>query len=223
MTGRAVRIADATPDGVIENFEDADADPAGVYEEGDDISTFYGGDTGNFNRQTTTVLEGHKSVEVSRPSSGRSTISSTDGLNKYPTHGDTFRVLIHTDFLGSAGNASTGIFFYFGVQSGSTNPDGYRIKAAANGEIQIDKVVSGDSERLTTDSYSPNDNTTYEYEISWNDTITFTLYDESTTELTSTSIIDTTYTGGGVGWQLSVSSADDGSTRTAWADYARII
>lgn len=195
----------------------------GVYEEGDDISTFYDGDFGEFNRQTTTVLEGQKSVEVSRTSSGRSTISSIDGLNTYPSHGDTFRILIHTDFLGSAGNASTGIFFYFGVQSESTNPDGYRTKAAADGEIQIDKVVSGESERLTTNSYSPNDNMIYEYEVSWNDTISFTLYDESGTKLTSTSVSDTTFSSGGIGWQLSVSSADDGSTRTACGDYARII
>ena len=83
------------PDSVIDNFENADADPAGVYESGETVGNYYQGRTSSWERTTSNVVEG---VSALRPTSGGGPepIWSLpgDGLPNYLHEGDTVEFLI---------------------------------------------------------------------------------------------------------------------------------
>ena len=121
----------AIPDNVVDNFEDAGGDPAGFYEDGETLSDYYSGDTGDFQRFSTDDAEGDTAVE--RTSQGENWILSTpgDGLNRYAVAGETVAWLGYDPsgqqfagpvFLGANPNSLDG--YSFVIRGG----DGLRIE-----------------------------------------------------------------------------------------------
>jgi hypothetical protein len=120
----------AIPDSVVDNFEDAGGEPAGVYETGQTIADYYDGATSDWGRTTTEAVEGDKALESTTADSPLSIYSRPgEGLNQYPTEGDTIDVLWRT------GGFSTEILT--NVETGST-PGGYAFNVR-DSEITIRK------------------------------------------------------------------------------------
>ena len=96
--GRILFDGPALPDSVVDNFEDADADPPGVYGDGETIDDFYRGATDDWNRTTSDVIEGgHAISQDSSTVDDNSAVWSQpgDGLNRYPESGDSVKFLIN--------------------------------------------------------------------------------------------------------------------------------
>jgi hypothetical protein len=92
------RIISATPDSVVDNFEDADADPAGPYASGETITDYYTITAGDFSRTTSNAIADSYSLE--RTSASGNVYSDAivsldgDGLPIYPTEGETVSLIV---------------------------------------------------------------------------------------------------------------------------------
>jgi hypothetical protein len=208
--------APAIPDRMIDNFEDADADPAGVYESGETIADYYQKDTGDYQRTTSNVVEGSKAVETTTEATALTIISeSGDGLNAYPEVGDTVSCLIRDANENSVRNGAGPILFVNSSLDGS-GVDGYGATILTdNDTLRIWKVTDdsfANANETTTATIS--ENVWYWLEISTgtsgDNTLTATLYEADTasnpptrgTQLGSVSNDDSDYlsqTGIGVG------------------------
>lgn len=120
----SVQLAEtAIPASVIDNFEASDADPAGVYETGQTIADYYSGSTDRFGRTTSNVQEGATALEATNPNGNPQLVESSpgDGLNTYPSDGDTIRFIIRDPgaFPGLAVNAdfSSGDVYSYSIRS----------------------------------------------------------------------------------------------------------
>jgi len=171
---------------IIDNFED------------EDISE-YGGNTGDFSI-TTTSYDGTYALTNQVLSNIGRTISSTTGLDSYPSAGDTFAFNVRRDDSGESFMRTR-----FGTEDESSSPGGYRIfhdkPSDLNGEFGIGGPSGTDLFEFT---YQPN--TWYEIEVNWGSSgsITASLYNADPSAgrgslIGSTSINDTTYTSGGIG------------------------
>lgn len=89
------------PDSVIDNFEE---DPSGIYASGETLTYYWSGGA-NYSLTTSDVVEGSRAVENTDTSFGFTYISSVegDGLNTYPSAGDTVGWLIR-DVAGGGTN-----------------------------------------------------------------------------------------------------------------------
>ena len=89
---------DDIPDDVVDNFEDADGDPPGPYEDGDTLSTFYTIINADFDRTTTDVIKGgHSLSRESEPGSADQDViisQPNDGLPNYPDEGETLSLIV---------------------------------------------------------------------------------------------------------------------------------
>jgi hypothetical protein len=81
------------PDSVVDNYEDADANPAGPYESGQTIADYYSGDTGSFERASANVGEGSHSLAINTPNDAIYSHPG-DGLPEYPQEGDVVSFLL---------------------------------------------------------------------------------------------------------------------------------
>jgi hypothetical protein len=202
----------AIPDSVIDNFEGADS---GVYESGDDLSTFYSGATSSWSRGTTNAIEGSQALE--KTSADLSQIYSTpgDGLNAYPNEGDTVAWLVYY-----SGNVAPGP-----LVAASSGVDGYMY--SIGGSLRIYRLDGG--------SYTSVGSTSVNLSTGWywgegrvpssgDSSLVYDLYevDESTlsrgNSVDSVSASDSTHLGRGIGW----ASASSGGTATA-ADWLRVL
>ncbi len=181
------------------------------YEDGD-ISE-YGGDTGFFDvkhESNTSVSARNGSYVLSAQTDGSNwkAISSTAGLNTYPSPGDTFRVWVWHDTLTS--EAANYIRIYFGTQSDTPEPDGYYLTlgkaSTAPANLEIEKR-SGGRKSLVSGSASVSNSAWYELGVDWasDGTITASLYNTSGSELETISTTDTTFASGGVGGLINAS------------------
>ena len=86
------------PDGVVDNFEDADSDPAGPYASGETVSDFYQGSTGSYERTTSDVVEGSKALRDTDDDGTNSMWSVPgDGLPQYLSEGNTVEFLVRNN------------------------------------------------------------------------------------------------------------------------------
>jgi len=147
VTVDGTQVFSAIPDAVVDNFEDANADPAGAYESGDTISTYYNRDTGQFSRTATNVLEGSNSVQVeSGASPGWIWSAPSDGLPRYFVEGDTARFLIR----GPANMQFPALLY--GSPDGTS---GYSsVLDTNNGSIEIRRFDSGSISTIQSSSVS---------------------------------------------------------------------
>lgn len=169
-----------------------------------DISE-YSGDTSNVSVVTSPTLEGSHALQGSGETS---TITSTTGLNAYPSTGDQFSMYVRTDRTPD-GTDKQIIGLQFGVQSetGESSFSGYLINFRwDSGELTIYSASNGSYTVLSNDkSGSASDyNADQWYELAvtqWdsNGNISVELREQDGTVLLSTSTTDTTYSSGGLG------------------------
>ncbi len=170
----------------------------------DDNITEYSGDTTLFNVGTAYAYQGTYGLDAS----GNETNKTIDGIYRTSvtvSQGETIRFLQNISAAGTLDEVCT----LFGVQSPGSNNNNYAIcleQVAGTDRMSIaENVQSSDSDGTgvvlasTTVAYSPG---WYEVEIRWgtNNTILATLYDSSDVFVASTSVVDTSYTSGGIGF-----------------------
>jgi len=202
------------PDTLIDTFEDESN--GGQYGSSQSLSDFYGGDLSAFTRQTTTALEGNKSLEGNTPGPFK-IISSTSGLNRYPDQGDSWEFLVEP----TASKQFSGMLF--GTQDETNTPGGYFVRVDARGGIDINRFDgSGNKTKLKSASASWDLDATNRVEIDWstNNDITARAYDSTDSKTGTVTATDSTYTDGGVGWLM---NENTGGTSSFYFDSAQII
>ena len=163
--------ADDIPDSVVDNFEDADADPAGPYQEGESLTDYWSNDNGHgaIGRSTDNVAEGNHALEFTR--SGDVSIESRwslpgDGLPRYPEDGETIRVLMRD-------TADRIRPYLLAMVGDDSNPDCYAVFFRGDeDEIELRKVfnINEDDPRddtETLDSATPSLTSGDWYWIEW--------------------------------------------------------
>lgn len=192
---------------IIDDFEDGD-------------KSEYGNDPepANWSVQQGTVLEGSYSLEGDSGDGSAIGISSTTGLNYYPSQGDVFR----SYFQGGSGPSRGGPFYFVQSQSGVT-PEGYHVRMDIDGDSMV--LYRTDSSgnfasTLGSTSVTLSNGTLYDIEMSVNtsDQHEITLYNSSGTQLASLGpFSDSTYSSGGWGWFNNPA----GSAANSFYDFAR--
>jgi len=148
VTVDGTQVFSAIPDGIVDNFEDADADAPGIYGANEDISTYYPNKNGDsyHSRTTTNVLQGSKAVEYVSGSAVTETNWSLpgDGLNTYPSDGDLVGFLIRS---GSSTAYGVGL-----MVEDSASPGAYFFEHnVSSGLIRINKVNDLSLSNITND------------------------------------------------------------------------
>ena len=200
----------AIPDNLVDNFElSADVDgadePFGPYLEGDDLSTFYSGDLGDFERtDSSPTIEGDFSVHISSSDTlDSAAIISTPGdeLPRYPdlTEGETIRVSldqIDSDgaplFVFEAQDANNA--YYCGVRPSS---GWFRIFEVGGDGLIVDESVSLSNEK-------------HDVEVARNeDDIEYQVFDSDGNSVHSGSVTANEHKGErGVGWSSATPVGD---------------
>lgn len=97
-TSVTVEAGSAIPDSVVDNYEDADADPSGPYESGQTLNDYYSIPAGSFARNSASPIKDSNSLERTSATNNSRIISQPgDGLPNYPAEGESVSALI-TDF-----------------------------------------------------------------------------------------------------------------------------
>jgi len=206
------------PDAPIDNFED-DSTEYGLYASGDDLTTYYKGDTGAYTRITSS-FEGNYGIEAF---SGTSFIVSEegDGLNYYPSGGDILQWYYReVDANGEIGCLFSGNF------TSNNNVEGYVARARAdNDDISILRAEGGGRTFLKQISAPLNNSQWYicRAKVPESDgVIEAAIYDidangNANNQLGFGSTTDTTFTGNtGVGWS-------SGKSESSYADDLRVV
>lgn len=172
---------------IVDDFEDSDI-------------AEYGGDTGGYATQTSTVKNGSVALEASTGASGNTVyVSSKTGLDYYPQQGDIFNVWIqftHTDDQPAA---------FYGVEEETATETGYMIRPNPGaGEFQLYEVSSGSFTQLAATTVSLSASSWYQVEVDWtmNGDHNCTLYDNAGSSVASISATDTTHTAQGIGFRF---------------------
>jgi len=83
---------------LIDNYEDADATPAGPYGSGDTIDTYYTVTNGSFERSTTNAIDGSFSIARNSASGTNDSDAAVslpgDGLPNYPDEGESVSAIV---------------------------------------------------------------------------------------------------------------------------------
>lgn len=181
----------------------------------------YGGDTGGYSTQTSTVYDQSTAIEGTASSGGYNGISSTSGLPAYPAQGDVLSCRVYLDTAnGWADNDRMGVMYGTGAET--MPPDGYRIDLdAANDDMILAIWNSNGFTSLATANIDVSALTDawIKLEVDWQSdgTMVFTVYDSSGSSVNSVSATDTTYSSGGVGYIVDESGSD--STPSVYFDY----
>lgn len=208
--------ASVIPDSVVDNFEDADSNPTGVYGSGEGIADYYGGTTADWSRSDTRSFDGSKSLYASgRPGS----IGSTSGLNRYPSRGESFETRMWFE-----DGSERGIRFAVGSEPNAGEENSYAISVRQrNDDIRINKRENGNFNELSNPSVTIPASEWVRLEVDWGETttddITVILENESGTQLVSDTVADTTFDSGGIGFN----GFDDGGGRDAYVDEVHVI
>jgi len=207
-------LFNAIPDSVIDNFNSA------LYEDqGNTLSDYYSGANSAWSRSTSNVVEGDQGL-LGNDATSPSVIYSQpgDGLNSYPSEGDTIGWLVY-----EGGDVRGGP-----VVAATTNGEGYLY--SASGFVQILRIDSGGGFSTVA-----SDQTSYLSQGEWgwcearvpssgDSTLSLTLYDLNEADLTrgselaSISGSDSNYVGQGVGW----ARGSDSNSHIA-ADWLRVL
>lgn len=146
-------IWSAIPDAVVDNYED---DPDGPYGTGDDITTYYSGDTGIASRTTTNPIAGSYSLALETGGNDYIGSVSGDGLPAYPQYGDvlSFRVRFPaTDWS---------VSHYYLASSNNSRDDLYGVRIKTDDSaIQITRYNGGSFSELTSASFTYSADTVY--------------------------------------------------------------
>jgi len=207
--------ATAIPDTLIDNFED---DPDGIYGSSETTADYYSGSPSVFDRTTTNVTEGSQALKHDGTSGIAAMYSQPgDGLNNYPSEGDTVEWIHYTDSAVVAGPmvaASAGVDGYL-----------YDLHPGAN-DIQIWRFDNGSVRKIGSTSQSISSGAFFWCEgrvpSSLDDTLTLEMYNIDTADNSRGSLInsatanDSNHVGQGVGW--GVVSTGDGT----FADRLRV-
>jgi len=201
---------------LIDSFEDGDINE-------------YNGRTNDYSVQsdTSTAIDGGQYLKGDASGTANNNIYSLNGLDTYPSRGDTFRVNLQFNVDREA------IDFQWGYQGDSRSADTYGVEL--NMENSEFRLGIGKGNNPTTDTlitktpvnYSSYVDTWLVLEVEWGDpTITATLYEADSggtpdgSAIVSVSGDDTTYDQGGIGFL--VDSVGSGGI-TGLFDYARVI
>lgn len=207
----------AIPDEVIDHFESAQYEDQSATLS-DYYSTIVNSGLANSQRQQTTVQEGNYALQIDSANGNGQAIGSleTDGLNRYPNQGETWRQWGRTGT-----NGSEAIFAVFGLQALDFNDLYLAGIRRSNGDLAIIKRQSGGPTLLNSAAQSWSDSTWYDIEISWDTdgTIVCGVYDDNGSLINSTSATDTEFSDGGFGWYQTVSNGG----ATTFHDYARVV
>lgn len=195
------------PATIIESFRDGDI-------------AEYAGDTLNFAVVSSPHVHAVNGLECQTGiDGGTKGISSTTGLNAYPSQGDTFWTAFRHPATDHRLQAA------FAVQSESATSDCYAIQSAAdNGAFNIVKWSGGSFSTLdsATLDYSGYTGTWLHAKLEWgtDGSMQATLYDDTKTAIAGPiAATDTTWTSGGWGWRILTGLASD---TVGYTDFARI-
>lgn len=217
VRGSLRNVSVSIPNSVVDHFEES------LYEDQNNTLTdYYGGDTGQFTRQQTTVQEGSYALEVTTPDMSFYGIADADAPNNPPVQGDTFRCWVRHSGLDS-GDVSDYIRILFATQSGTVLPQGNLVRVSGDDTLVLEVRDSQGVTNLASESVSVSADTWYEIEVEWlaDGSITCSLYDSGGTQIGSgISATDTTHTSGGVGFAI---NSNSNSGRTAYWDNYRVI
>ena len=192
LSGRAL-ARDVIPDSVIDHFNDT------LYKNrGKSISDYYSGNLSDFIRQESTVYSGSHALECD-PTDAVA-ITSTSGLNNYPTKGNKFQYWSY-----ATDNSINDTYVGFGIpsESGYDRLTGYFVTLEpTGGQFRIRRFDDGTPETLTTESNNPPVNEWIRYEIYWqeNNDIDVTVYDTEDNQISLLSTNDNNYQGNGIGF-----------------------
>jgi len=228
--GDVLFSASAIPDSVVDNFEDADADPPGVYESGDTVATYYSGDTGAFSRSATGVIENSYGLQNDDTDDVYIVSEPGDGLNKYPETGATVGWFAQS--FGDAQNTHFPVTVFNGAYDGSVDGYGFMTASYDGGYLKIVRIDNGSDTDLQTSSPSLSDGVWYWAEADLPPTsgtsegdIDFRLYNlngdlSRGSQIDSLSATDTNYGDNrGVGFGSTISGY---TGETLW-DYVRVL
>lgn len=191
---------------------------AGTRDVVDDFESFdgsnYQGNLSQFSQDNTHVK--HGSWALQGTTSGNShQIISTSGLAAYPSAGDSFQYWVYT---GEANFA----FMQFGVQDADSHYAA--IIGAAGSQVILRKTDNGattDLDSQTAADIQPN--TWLQVRVDWGASgdINVSVLNESGGAVTSVNATDSTFTSGGVGFQVNTPGTESGVS--AWFDYVRTL
>jgi hypothetical protein len=185
-TGAGDVLFSAIPDGTVDNFEDADSDPSGIYGSNEDIVDYYpnSNSDSNHSRTTTNVIQGSKAAEyISGSATTETNWSNTgDGLNRYPSDGDTVAFLIR----GTSGTAHAICL----MVEDTTSPAAYTfalnvgngsISIRKHGDLSLSNITNDEPIQVSSSDGGIVSDTWFWGEVtlptSSNDTILYELYD----------------------------------------------
>jgi hypothetical protein len=190
VTRQALSGGSPAPSGtIIDDFEDADL-------------AEYVGDVGAFSIVGTGTANGAQAVTGSYDGTAAVAIGSLSGLSNYPTPGTTTRVAVRTDSATAQGPRVA-------IACQSIGPSSNRYQAFLN--VQSDSLIFSKWTGGATGSFTTLASTTvsglsvdtfYDLEIQWanNGTLTLSVYEYggASSLAETSSVIDTTYSDGGV-------------------------
>lgn len=179
----------------------------------------YGGATSDFAdvdeaNVTPSAQNGTGLAQLQTSSGAYQGVSSTSGLNAYPSQGDTFRIWVYT------GNSKS-IRARWATQSEVSAPNMYYVLLNASADSVDLNINNSGHSTLASVSQTLAADTWYELKVDWatDGTMSVTIYDSSGSKLNSLSATDTTFTSGGIGYGINVGSG----SATVYADYYRVV
>lgn len=184
----------------VDDFEDQDL-------------TEYSGDTGSFSftSDTSKVTEG--TYALNDTGSTSHLITSSSGLDNYPSRGDKWRADV---YIGNGGNERLQLIFH----RQDSNNYYWAFLEADDGTLKLRKTESGSSSDLASTTFSYSGSTIYQVEVDTTDTaghdIVLTLYDEGGSQLTSITGNDSTLDSGGIGYNHNASATPAESALDNW-------
>ena len=140
----------AIPDSVLDNFEPADGDPAGPYDDGDNLETYYTIHTGDFERSDSDPIKDDFSLSRTETAGGDGSFIISrpgDGLPTYPDPGESVSAIID------------GQDQFPGLIAGCPDTDqvdGYAL-LIRDGDIRFRRYDNGSATTLATSSDSISD------------------------------------------------------------------
>ena len=167
------------PDSVVDNYEDS---PDGLYGTGDDITTYYSGDTSIASRTTTNPIAGSYSLALETGGNNYIGSVSGDGLPAYPQYGEVLSLRV--EFPATDWN----IEHFYATNNNSSRDNGYAIRVGAGGQgIRINRFDSGSATAIADSSFSYSADTVYTIifgvrDASGNDEHFAELYEQATVD-----------------------------------------
>lgn len=194
---------------IIDNFNDGSMNEYSI--EGGDGTNFV------YETQSSVVYDGEYAARLQAKDSGGTTyISSSSGLDNYPTTGD---IISYQNYLEPESISG----FMFGVQDANNR---YRVQLwdGSNGDLfSLYKRSNGSLETLAEKNLDPPTQEWLNIRVEWGETgdIIANLYDSTGSFIDSISGTDTEYSDGGIG--MTIAENGSGDNRSAYYDSIKLI